>query len=258
MPSVKVTIVSPPPSEGRVAEVEAEGPSLCEAPRPAPEHRDWHAGLRLLQLASQTLPTGAFAYSSGLETVHHFGHLEDGDECVAFLSGLMETVVLRLELPLFLRLRAAALEGDFDRVEALSAYLLANRETMELRDQERQMARALHRVLEALHPRACETWHPQTFSEALAVASCLFQLGDADAQLLLVYTWLEQQLSALSRLIPLGPIASQKVLDRVLGHAPAVIEQSAQITDDEIGASAPSLAIFSSLHETQYTRIFRS
>jgi urease accessory protein len=214
--------------------------------------------LRLLQLASQALPTGAFAYSSGLESLHQLGHLNDEQQCVSYLGSLMETVVVHLELPLFLKMRSAFLAQDQAQAAAASAYLLASRESMEFQEQERQMGRALHRVLSDLHPEYCLNWTPVSFSEALAAASCLYHISDEDAALLLVYTWLEQQVSALCRLIPLGPIAGQRVIDGVLRRAPRAIERGTQLPDHEIGASAPQLALASAYHETQYTRIFRS
>jgi len=39
---------------------------------------------------------------------------------------------------------------------------------------------------------------------------------------------------------------------------PDAIDMAMSIGDDDIGASTPALAIASSLHETQYTRLFRS
>jgi urease accessory protein len=39
---------------------------------------------------------------------------------------------------------------------------------------------------------------------------------------------------------------------------PDAVERSLAIDDDAIGASNPALAIASSRHETQYTRLFRS
>ncbi|HMA81637.1 MAG TPA: urease accessory protein UreF, partial [Candidatus Binatia bacterium] len=35
-------------------------------------------------------------------------------------------------------------------------------------------------------------------------------------------------------------------------------ERAATIADDELGSAAPGLAILSSRHETQYSRLFRS
>jgi urease accessory protein len=235
----KANDASPPPSE-------AAALSTCAA------------RLRLLQLASQALPTGAFAYSSGLESLYGLGHLRDETRCQSYLNSLMDNVVVHLELPLFCKMRRALVHGDFLAATELSDYLLASRESMEMQEQERQMGRALRRTLVDLRPSACEGWQPGTFLEALAHASNIFGLSDEDAQELVVYTWLEQHISALCRIVPLGPLAGQRVLDGVLTHAPYAIMQARNLGDDEIGASAPQLALASALHETQYTRIFRS
>ncbi len=212
----------------------------------------------MLRLASQALPTGAFAYSSGLEAIHQQGHLNDEPSCIAYLESLMNNVVVHLELPIFLRMRQALLIGDHNRATQLSAYLLASRESRELQEQERQMGRALYRVLRDLHPERCVDWEPTTFTENLARACCIHELSEDDAATLLVYTWLEQQVSALSRMIPLGPTAGQRVLHGVLDKAHLAIELGKNIADEDIGAAAPLLALSSALHETQYTRIFRS
>jgi urease accessory protein len=39
---------------------------------------------------------------------------------------------------------------------------------------------------------------------------------------------------------------------------PAAVQIALSLDDDDIGASAPALAIASGLHESQYTRLFRS
>lgn len=215
--------------------------------------------VRLLQLASQTLPTGAFAYSSGLESLLDLGLLTSERECIDYLCSLLDTVVVHQELPLFVRMFEAVEERNTARLKRLSAYLLASRETREFQQQEQQMARALSRVLVEVHPdRGSAFAAPTTFSEALALAAHFYELDRDEAALLLVYSWVEPQVTALARLIPLGPLAGQRVLDRVLGHVPDALVRALSVRDDEIGASAPALAVASSLHETQYTRIFRS
>ncbi len=190
--------------------------------------------------------------------MYELGYLEDETACVAYLTSLLRSSFVHLELPLFSRMRAAFREEDRNEARRLSAYLLAARESRELQEQERQMGRALGRVLVDLHADSCTGWQPSTFTEALAFASVLHDIDETDAATLLVYTWLEQQVSAMTRLLPLGPIAGQRVMDGVLRASPAAIETGLAVPDDEIGASSPMLAIASSLHETQYTRIFRS
>ncbi len=60
------------------------------------------------------------------------------------------------------------------------------------------------------------------------------------------------------KLIPLGQTAGQRVLTRVSVCIPAVVEKSLRVEDDDIGFGAPGVALLSAMHETQYSRLFRS
>ena len=80
------------------------------------------------------------------------------------------------------------------------------------------------------------------------------------SELLLGYSWswLENQVSAVVKIIPLGQTQGQQLLHKLLELVPDIIKQSMLLEEFDIGRSQPALAIASSLHETQYTRIFRS
>ncbi len=214
---------------------------------------------RLLQFASQALPTGAYAYSMGLESMLQLGLLSGTDSCQAYLLGLLEHSVVYLELPLFLRMYDGAVQGDGASVARYSRFLLACRESHEFQCQEEQMGRALARVLSDLRPREfADIVAPVTYSEGMAWATCWYEIAKDEACVLFAYNWMEQQVSALCRLLPLGPLAGQRVLDAVLERIPPCIERAKCVADHEIGAGAPMLAIASALHEEQYCRIFRS
>lgn len=214
---------------------------------------------RLLQLASQSLPTGGFAYSGAMEAVLELGWAHDAASSFRFLSGLAQVTLGGLEIPLVVRMHDAWARGDERRARALSQQLLASREARELREQDGQMGRALRRVLVEL----CEfdggaTWAPLTYAESLSRAAHLFGLQREDSALVLAYSWLEQHAIAVARLLPLGPIASQKLMSALLDELDLVIEHGLEVKDEDIGASCPRLGMASAYHETQYTRIFRS
>lgn len=214
---------------------------------------------RLLQLASQALPTGAFAYSTGLESLLNLGVLRDEDDCKEYLCSLLSSSVVSLELPRFLLMMDAIADDKPAEVVRQSRLLMAARETRELQEQEAQMGRALCRVLDELRPALYRGIHPpETCMEGLAWASFWFGLSRDEACVLLVYNWIEQQVSALCRLLPLGPLAGQRLLDAVLLQVPVAIELAQQVPQEEIGSGSPGLALASALHEAQYCRIFRS
>jgi len=72
------------------------------------------------------------------------------------------------------------------------------------------------------------------------------------------YSWLENQIAAATKLVPLGQTAAQKMLLTILPRIPSACECAKTLTDEQLGVSFPGLALASSLHERQYSRLFRS
>ena len=79
-----------------------------------------------------------------------------------------------------------------------------------------------------------------------------------DAALGYLWGWLENITLSGVKLIPLGQTAGQQVLAELSEAIPGIVDEGLRLPDDQIGASCTAMAIASSLHETQYTRLFRS
>ena len=60
------------------------------------------------------------------------------------------------------------------------------------------------------------------------------------------------------KIVPLGQTDGQRMLLSLGGRLSAIVERASALGDDDIGAFMPGLAILSSRHETQYSRLFRS
>jgi len=217
--------------------------------------------LRLLQLSSSLCPIGAFAFSQGLEQAVERGWVPDEQQLVEWLLGLGRYGIAALDLPLLLRAHAAWTLGDEARALGVAERVLANREARELWEQEQDLGNALAAVLLNLGvPRASALREKRGSSYVVAYALGAAHFG-IDAQLAAfgyAFTWSEQQSSAAARLVPLGHMATQRVLSRVLEHIPHWVSEASQLEDDQIGSQAPALAIAAAWHETQYTRLFRS
>ncbi len=222
-------------------------------------------GLRLLQLISPALPTGAFTYSQGLEWAVECGWVRNQGDTRRWLQSVLSGNLRCLELPVLIRLYEAAKGDNHEMFHYWSHWLYANRETSELRDEETQRARALDAVLVNLadreHRRELEDWRDalrqcQLAGYALAAKHWHIQLTD----LLQGYTWswLENAVAAAIKLVPLGQTGGQRLLFELSTDIGVIVEQAATTEDSAIGASTPALAIASSLHETQYSRLFRS
>jgi urease accessory protein len=217
--------------------------------------------LRLLQLASPALPVGAFAYSQGLETAVELGFIRDEASAREFLTGVLEDGLALLELPVLSRLHAAFERHDDAAAERWSSLLVASRETAERRAEERHLGRALARLLADQGVTQAAGWYARegvTHVALFALAGASFGVPGAALVPAYAFSWAENQVGALSRLLPLGQLAAQRVLAALGALVPAACARAALLTDDEIGSTLPGLALASALHETQYTRLFKS
>ena len=76
----------------------------------------------------------------------------------------------------------------------------------------------------------------------------------------LAFSWLENQVQAAMRTVPLGQSDGQRLLAVLTPDIPAAVQQAQNLQDriDAWQSYSPLLAILSSRHETQYSRLFRS
>lgn len=219
------------------------------------------AFLRLLQLASPALPIGAFAYSQALEQAVELGWVSDDASVGHWILAFVTEVLPRLDLPVLAALHAAWSVGDFERVRSLNAFLHACRESAELAAEDRQLGAALARVLAGLAvPHAAE-WIEDpdaTFASSFSLAAVHFELPLEGTALAFLFSWAENQVAASTRLVKMGHIGAQRVLSRVLIELPAAAQRGLALPLERAGFLAPGIAIASALHETAYTRLFRS
>src|SRR5450759_2853373 len=68
-----------------------------------------------------------------------------------------------------------------------------------------------------------------------------------------VWSWLEAQVAAAIKCVPLGQVAGQRLLKTLGEHIPGVVAGARAINDDDVTSFAPGLALASARHESQYT-----
>ena len=103
--------------------------------------------LRLYQLTSPTLPIGGFTYSQGLEWAVEAQWVHNEETLESWVASMLQHSIASLELPVLLRLQRAFSEEDQMTVKRWCQYLIASRETSELRKEELQRGAALVRLL---------------------------------------------------------------------------------------------------------------
>ena len=216
--------------------------------------------LRLLQLASPTLPVGAFAYSQGLEWAAA-QDVDTEEKARQWIVGVLESALARLDAPVLSRLHAAWGRGDEEALLHWTQRLYASRETAELRAEEGHTAGALARLLRDLGLERATPWvaHPRrTYCLLFALAGSEWGIGAEKLCCGYLWAWAENQVLAAIKTVPLGQTAGQRILSEIARRIPAAVETGLALADDAIGGTAPGQIMASALHETQTTRLFRS
>jgi urease accessory protein len=216
--------------------------------------------LRLCHLVSPALPVGAYAYSQALEYAVHAGWVQDEEGALQWLRGLAQQGLGTLDIPALLRLHVAWSGADVVAAREWNARLLAARETAELRAEDRHLGMSLARVLVELEIDAAREWidAEPAFATMFALAAVGWNITAEETLLGYLWSWTENQVLAAVKLVPLGQSAGQRLLHRLIDDMPTIAARAQTIPDEDIGVGTWSQALASALHETQYTRLFRS
>lgn len=223
-----------------------------------------HALLHLLQLASPSLPVGAYSYSQGLEAAIEQGHVTNAAQAKDWIAAYALEVVAPFEAALTWRLLQAFAGADAEAVSSWNTLFIAARDTAEFRAETIQMGYSLAKLLldlqvaDADAARILQSLPEIPFPTAYACAAISLQVPPAQALLGSLYAWAENQVLVCVKSVPLGQVAGQRLL---LALGP-VLEQAAQLAQQLDDASlsnwAPGLSLLSMQHEVQYSRLYRS
>ena len=210
--------------------------------------------LRLLAWLSPAFPTGAFAYSHGLEWAVEAGDVTDSvtlqawlAEVIAHGAGRSDTILLRL---------AHGAAGDPAALAGIAAVARASAPSRE------RMAEALDQG--RAFALAAAPWHPPSLPDrapyAVVVGATAGHHGIAedDAAAACLQAFAANLISAAVRLVPLGQTTGLRVLAALEPLILATAAATRRATPDDLGGCAFRSDLAAMRHETQYTRLFRS
>jgi len=222
-----------------------------------------HASLlHVLQLSSAALPVGGYSFSQGLEFAIDDGWLVAPDDVHEWIANAAHAVLGATDIPLLMRLCHAASSRDVMALSQWNAMSLALRESRELLDGDIAMGRALLRLLGDMGGWMPPDWQKNrtrpAFVTSFALACKHFSIATDQACTAYAWTWLENQVMAATKLLPMGQTRAQQLLVALSTSIACDIAQAANIEDADIGISLPGLALASALHETHYSRLSRS
>jgi urease accessory protein len=219
---------------------------------------------RLLQLCSANLPVGGFSFSQGLEYAVEMGWIHNPDSTKEWISFNLHQSIAPTDLALLSRLQKALVADDFGRFNKWNQHALACRESNELYLADVAMGKALMRLLKNIkgidsrHYVELLTQKEISFVSAFALSAYLFGLELSAMQSGFCWAYIDNQVAAATKLVPLGQTQAQNLLFELTEQVAQAIKGANQVDDENIGASLPRLAMASAWHETQYTRLFRS
>lgn len=222
---------------------------------------DVDAILGALHLASPALPVGGFAYSQGLEQAIEDRWVTDMESAYHWIRDGLILNLARQELPWWLACYGAADKQDWTRVVEVNGYLHALRETHEFRLESVQMGHSMAKLF-AQWPQGQSlaalneiVWvYPSAYAALAAVSGVSRDL----ALSAYLWSWVENQVLAAVKSIPLGQIEGQALLHRLKADIIVAMQTAKRVPPEESGSAAFGLAIISARHETQYSRLFRS
>jgi urease accessory protein len=219
--------------------------------------------MQLMWLASPALPIGGFSYSECLEAAVDCGRIANEQDAAIWLVDQLHLSLARSDLAVVAQGIAAWRVQDAACIEALNSWVLQTRESSELRAQTEQMGRSL---LEWLRNHTTATpadiallaGLQPTYPMAFALAASSTGANVNDCLTAYAFGWAENMAQAAIKSVPLGQSAGQRILSALTANIDSAIEAALQTTDLTRQAYTPMLAILSSRHETQYSRLFRS
>jgi urease accessory protein len=221
---------------------------------------------RLLQLSSQALPIGGYSHSQGLESAIEHGLVKDERSVLGWVLDVLEFSMKSFEIPWMLSMAEAWSAADPAAVASMNDEFLSTRESAEFRAAAVQMGFSLRALLYVLPDFPADlvdtlrSIREPSLPCVWSAATTAWQIEMRDAVMGYLWSWAENQVLVAMKALPLGQSAGQRVL---LKMGSSIAEFASRINPAVTGAGgisnfSPGLAILSSQHETQYSRLFRS
>lgn len=206
------------------------------------------AHLTLTQWLSPAFPTGAFAYSHGLEAEIAGGVVQDAKSLEVWLGNILRFGAGWQDAVLLSR----AQEGDCDALDDLARALQPSAERLqESAEQGAAFARTVAGITGCALP-------PRLLPVAVGEAAAPLGLPARDVIALYLQGFAGNLVTIAIRHVPLGQSEGQTVLARLLPLIDDLARRTATATLDDLGTCALAGDLAALRHEVQEVRIFRT
>jgi urease accessory protein len=191
------------------------------------------------------------------------GWVTDEVSAKNWLIDHLHLIQARSEMPLLKAAVQAWRRFDQKELQALTAWTLQTRETFEFKLQTEQMGRSLliwlknQSIVEDEKIDFCNNL-PPTWPLVFALCVSAENISLQDGLMTYAFSWAENMVQAAMKSVPLGQKSGQAILTSITREIPQAVEMALSCPAEKRQSFAPQLAIMSALHETQYSRLFRS
>ena len=225
------------------------------------------AFLRQQSWFSPAFPTGSYSYSHGIEWAVEAGCIHDRESLVDWLEADLSYGSGRNEAIFFIEAWRCSTDDNCEKLLEIAELAAAFRGTSEFALETSQQAASclatLRRVwpdslLETLSDLLSELRISPVLSVVLGVRAAKQDIPATLALPAFLQSYLANLITAGVRLVPLGQTDGQLAIAELEPAVLAVAAQAQQATIHDLGSVGFMVDLASALHETQYTRLFRS
>ena len=218
-------------------------------------------------LISPNLPVGGFCYSEAMESYLHNKNLKDENSVKELIINQLKNGKIRLDAKLLLDFYdifneindCKNLKSNLQKLLSLDKWILSSKDSVELRDQQAQMAKSLFDLnkefgFEYLYKKNKKNSWPLAWSWA---CYC-FEITKLEMVENFFYAWSANQLSAALRIIPIGSTKAQLIQRDLLAIISKVSKEIMDKEIDDIYFGNVGLAMAQQNHNDIYTKLFRN
>ena len=223
------------------------------------------AASRLLQVwLSPSFPSGAYAYSHGLESAAASNLVADRAGLESWLRELLAQGSARNDLIVLAAAWRAANSADWPALIALNAFALALQPSSERYLETSQQGGSFASAIAAAWPCAAVEALREACPDAIAypvaagVAAAGHAIALADALAAFAIAFAQNLASAAIRLSLIGQTDGQRAIAALMPDIECAALHAEHSDLDDIGGAALSSDLASLEHETLYSRLFRS
>jgi urease accessory protein len=219
---------------------------------------------RLMAWLSPSYPVGAFSYSSGIEWAVEAGDIRDAESLRRWLAVMIGQGSGFCDAVFFVHAHRSLAESEDQALRTVAELAAAFAPSKERHLETTAQGAAFIDATRAAWPtdalnRLAAAWSgPVAYPVAVGVAAAGHGIPLDPALQAFLHAVTANLISAGVRLVPLGQSDGQRVLAALEPVVEAAAVRALKTSLDNVGTAAFRSDLASLLHESQYTRLFRS